>query len=59
VLELDDVMARHNERAQAIDAEYDRQTEHSRSKAAQAKWYAAIGHAMRTAQPSMVVGMSL
>ena len=56
---LEDAKTRHEERAQAIDAEYDRQTDHSRNRAAQLKWDAAIAHALRDPRATKLAGMPL
>lgn len=57
--QLQETKARHDARAQAIDAEYDRQTENSRNRPLQSKWDAAIAQAMRDPHASQVAGMPL
>ncbi len=50
---------RHNDRAVTIDTAYDRETEHSRKKQAQAKWDSAIAAALRDPKASKISGMEL
>ena len=57
--QLEDAKAQHAERAQAMDAEYDRQTDHSRNRAAQVKWDAAIAQALRDPRATKVAGLPL
>jgi hypothetical protein len=49
----------HNERAQEIDAAYDRETAHSGNRQAQQKWDTAIAQALRNPQTSKISGMLL
>lgn len=57
--QVKDAVARHDARAQQIDAEYDKQTEHSRNRTEQSKWDTAIAQALRSPQATVVVGMPL
>ncbi len=49
----------HDERAQALDAEYDKQTEHSRNRAAQARWDIAITAALADPRSTTIANLPL
>ena len=56
---LEDAKSLHDERAQAIDAAYDDQTEHSRNVSKQATWDRAIAQALNDPRASKVVDLPL
>jgi Bacterial protein of unknown function (DUF922) len=49
----------HDERAQTIDAEYDKQTNHSRDRAAQQRWDNAITAALANPRAAMIQNLRL
>ena len=49
----------HDERAQALDAEYDKQTEHSRNRAAQQRWDIAITAALADPRSTTIANLPL
>lgn len=56
---LEQAKSLHDERAEAIDAAYDDQTEHSRNLLKQATWDRAIANALRDPKASKVVDLLL
>ena len=56
---LEEAKSLHDERAQAIDAAYDDQTEHSRNSQKQATWDRAIAQALTDPKASKVVDLPL
>jgi hypothetical protein len=56
---LEQAKTLHDERAQAIDAAYDDETEHSRNRLKQATWDRAIAQALRDPKASKVVDVLL
>ncbi len=56
---VQEVKSLHDARAESIDSEYDRQTDHHRNRPAQSRWDAAIAHAMRNPLASEVLGIAL
>jgi hypothetical protein len=56
---LEEAKSLHDERAQAIDAAYDDQTEHSRNSLKQAAWDRAIAQALNDPRASKVVDLPL
>jgi hypothetical protein len=57
--QLEDAKSLHEERAIAIDAAYDDQTEHSRNRLKQSTWDRAIAQALRDPNASKVVDLPL
>jgi len=56
---LEEAKSLHDERAQAIDAAYDDQTDHSRNRLKQGTWDRAIAQALRDSKASKVVDLLL
>ena len=56
---LQEIRDRHAERAEAIDKAYDSETDHSRNRAQQQKWDAAIVRAMADRQATEIERMPL
>jgi len=57
--QLQAVKDRHAANAEAIDKAYDTQTDHSRNRAAQARWDSAIAQAMGSDNATQVLTMAL
>lgn len=56
---VNEVQATHDARAQALDDEYDRQTDHSRNVAQQRRWRKLIDEAMHSGNASSIDGNDL
>jgi hypothetical protein len=56
---VNEARSTHDERAQALDAEYDRQTNHSRDRAAQQRWDLAITSALANPRTDSIQNLQL
>ena len=57
--QLNTLLSKHQQRADMIEAKYDKETDHSRDQAAQKRWNDAIDAAMKGSGVSILQGMPL